>query len=109
MGKHTHSENISFNLGDTIVKSEDSVKLLGVTIDFKLDFDEHILNVCKKASRQLDVLKGISGHLCRLRRINVYYSFIIQILIIAPSPGIFVEKNIQKGRENTRKGPSIYL
>ena len=47
MGKHTHSENICFNL-DNIVKCEDSVKLLGVTFDFKLDFDEHISNVCKK-------------------------------------------------------------
>ena len=47
VGKHTHSENICFNLGDNIVKCEDSVKLLGVTIDFKLDFDEHISNVCK--------------------------------------------------------------
>ena len=39
VGKHTHSENICFNLGDNIVKCEDSIKLLGVTIDFKLDFD----------------------------------------------------------------------
>ena len=49
VGKHTHSENICFNLGDNIVKCENSVKLLGVTIDFKLDFDEHISNVCKKS------------------------------------------------------------
>ena len=45
MGKHTHSENICFNLGDNIVKYENSVKLLGVTIDFKLVFDENISNV----------------------------------------------------------------
>ena len=38
VGNHTHSENISFNLGDNIVKCENSVKLLGVTTDFKLDF-----------------------------------------------------------------------
>ena len=50
MGKHTHSENICFNLGDKVVKCEDSIKLLGVTIDFKLDFDEHISNVCKQPS-----------------------------------------------------------
>ena len=30
---YTHSENICFNLGDSIVKFEDSVKLLVVTID----------------------------------------------------------------------------
>ena len=44
VGKHS-----CFNLADNIVKCEDSVKLLGVTIDSKLDFDEHIIsNVCKK-------------------------------------------------------------
>ena len=35
VGKRTHSENICFNLGENIVSCEDSVKLLGVTIDFK--------------------------------------------------------------------------
>ena len=33
VGKRTHSENICFNLGENIVNCEDSVKLLGVTID----------------------------------------------------------------------------
>ena len=73
-GKHTHSENICFNLGDTLVKCEDivkvskgakirnrynqiphlthripmGIKLLGVIVDFELDFNEHISNVCKK-------------------------------------------------------------
>ena len=84
VGKHAHSENICFNLGDNIVKLEDSVKLLGVTIDFKLDFDEHISNVCKKASRQLNVLKRKGGHLCKLGKLNVYIILLLcQILIIA--------------------------
>ena len=43
VGNHTHNENISLNFGDNIAKYEDSVKLLGVTIDFKLDCDENIL------------------------------------------------------------------
>ena len=77
MDKRTHSENICFNLGDNIAKCEDSAKLLGVTIDFKLDFDEHISNVCKKASRQLNVLKRIGGHLCKLGKIKIYYYFIM--------------------------------
>ena len=40
---YTHCETICFNLGDNIVKCEDSVKLLGLTIE-----NEHISNVCKK-------------------------------------------------------------
>ena len=63
--------NVLKHLGENIVNCEDSVKLLGVTIDFKLDFDEHISNVCKKASRQLNVLKKKGGHLCKLGKLNV--------------------------------------
>ena len=39
-----HSENISFNLKGNIVKCEDEVKLLGVTIDFQVKFNNHIAN-----------------------------------------------------------------
>ena len=49
-------KNITFNLDDNIIHWEDHVKLLCVTIDFKLSFDLRILNVCNKASRQLNVL-----------------------------------------------------
>ena len=49
LGKHTHSEDISFSLGENIVRCEDSVKLLGETIDFQLNFDEHISMYVKKS------------------------------------------------------------
>jgi hypothetical protein len=42
------------------------VKLLGVAIDFKLNFNENISNICKKASRQLNVLKRICKNLTKL-------------------------------------------
>ena len=57
IGKKTKIENISFNLNGNIIKCEDEVKLLGVTIDFELSFNTHIANICKKASRQLNILK----------------------------------------------------
>ena len=105
MGKRTHSENICFNLGENIVNCEDSVKLLGVTIDFKLDFDEHISNVCKKASRQLNVLKRIGGHLCKLGKLNVYYYFIMSKFNYCPLTWHFVVKKIQKRLRKYKKGP----
>ena len=77
VGKRTKDENITFNLDNNIIHCEDHVKLLGVTIDFKLSFDLHISNVCKKASRQLNVLKRIGRNLCRLGKLNIYYSFIM--------------------------------
>ena len=37
-GKHTNTEDIFFSLGENIVRYEDSVKLLGVTMDFSIKF-----------------------------------------------------------------------
>ena len=36
IGKNTQSKNISFNLKGNIIKTEDEVKFLGVTIDYEL-------------------------------------------------------------------------
>ena len=35
---------------------ESSVKLLGVEIDNKLNFEKHISNICRKASKQLNTI-----------------------------------------------------
>ena len=40
-------------------KQQNSVKLLGVTLDYKLNFDPHISDLCKKAAAQLNVLKRL--------------------------------------------------
>ena len=42
-----------------VIKAEESVKLLGVRLDYRLDFDPHISNLCKKAATQLNVLKRL--------------------------------------------------
>ena len=56
---NTGGEEININ-GKTI-KSEETVKLLGVTLDHKLDLDPHISNLCKKAATQLNVLKRLKS------------------------------------------------
>ena len=47
----TSGINLDF-LGQSI-QSEESVKLLSVKLDYKLNFDPHISNICKKAASQL--------------------------------------------------------
>ena len=37
------------------------MKHLGVTLDYRLDFDPHISNLCKKAATQLNVLKRLKS------------------------------------------------
>ena len=57
--KTTSGEKINTN--GKIIKSEETVRLLGVTFDYKHDFDSRISNICKKAATQLKVLKRLKS------------------------------------------------
>ena len=48
---------------NTILSSERSVKALGVTIDYRLTFNDHISAWCLKAATQLNALARISKYL----------------------------------------------
>lgn len=53
IGQKSKNEKLTFNLaGDCIINCDEEVKLLGVTICFKLKFDIHISNISEKASKQ---------------------------------------------------------
>lgn len=51
------------NIGNEEIASSNSVKLLGVTIDKKLNFTEHVTNICKKANQKLHALARIAKYL----------------------------------------------
>ena len=44
-----------------------TVKLLGITIDNELKFDEHLTNICIKANRKLTVLTRMRKYLISTR------------------------------------------
>ena len=94
IGKQTKQQNLTFTLK---IECESEVKLLGVTIDFQLNFNEHVSNICKKASRQLNVLKRIGTHLTKLGKLTIYYSFIMSNFNYCPLVWHFC------GETNTKK------
>ena len=49
----------SINLRDHCITSEESVSLLGITIDCRLSFDKHVSTLCRKAASQLSALKRL--------------------------------------------------
>ena len=53
IGKNAHDGITSFNIDSVEIKCDDNVTLLGINIDFMLRFDDHVSEVCKKASKQL--------------------------------------------------------
>ena len=63
IGKKTHEHLKEFSIGDNTIKCEDVVKLLGIDIDFLINFDQQISNMCKKAAKQLNVLLRLSKFL----------------------------------------------
>ena len=48
------------------IKTHESVTLSGVTIDYKLSFEEHVSNLCRKASAQLNALKRLGAFMHEL-------------------------------------------
>ena len=71
-----HTKDVSIILENEIIDSSDSVKLLGITIDNKLNFNEHVSKLCKKASSKLHALARISNFMSQDKLRLLLKSFI---------------------------------
>ena len=58
------------------VKSESSIKLLGVHLDKQLSFNDHISQICKKGARQINALARLSSRLPLESKITIYDAFV---------------------------------
>ena len=76
VGKKAQDNIESFQIGQTNIKCEENVTLLGKNIDFMLKFDDYISEICKKASKQLAVLKRLGSFLTKQGKLVIYNSFI---------------------------------
>ena len=72
------------------------VKLLGVDIDYQLNFDQHISSLCRKAGQQLNVLKRFSPFLSKLNRLTILYTFILSNFNYSPLAWHFCNENISR-------------
>jgi len=97
LGSKANSLGIVFKIQDIEIKCEDEVKLLGVTFDFMLGFNSHIANICRKASRQLNVMKRLGKYLNKLGRLTMYHSFVMSNFNYCPLTWHFTsETNTKK-------------
>ena len=87
-------ENEPFDLicNDITLKHSSHEKNLGVTIDNKLSFDEHIINICKTANKKLNALSRIKQN----QKEILLSSFIISHFSYFPLFGCFATKNLLK-------------
>ena len=79
-------ENEQFDLicNDITLKHSSHEKILGVTIDNKLSFDEHIINICKTANKKLNALSRINHYMKQNQKEILLSSFIISHFSYCP-------------------------
>ena len=94
----------SLRLADNIcISSEHVVKVLGVQIDDKLTFRDHISSICKKAARQLNAMARIAKYLDLDARKMVYNSFILSNFNYCPIVWHFCGKSSNKKLEKIQE------
>ena len=81
----------------------EEMKVLGVTIDDKLNFTAHISDVCTKAGRQLNILQRLKKVLDYKSRMTIYKSFIMSNFNYFPIVWMFTCKKSLDRIENIQK------
>ena len=58
-----HDEDVSAIIGKELNKGKTSVKLLGITTDNKLNFEEHVSKLCQEVSNKLHALGRVGNYM----------------------------------------------
>ena len=83
LDKKLEQPQLQLKLNASELEQVNSQKLLGVTIDSKLSFDDHIDNFCSKLSQRIAVLSRIKRFLSLKQRIAYYNAMIKQEMLYA--------------------------
>ena len=67
---------IQANINNDLISNSKSEKLLGVTVDSKLKFDEHVNKLCDKASQKLSALARVSPFMSKKQKRKIMKAFI---------------------------------
>ena len=92
LNKHPYQNNTSLNVNRTNVPLKSCVKLLDVFIHYELTFSKHVNYVCKRTSRQLNAIRGISKYLKRYCLMELFHAFVSSTLNNCPTTWHFTSK-----------------
>ena len=81
--------DVEFHVSGHSLKPVSNVELLGVQIDERLSFDDHISTLCAKASHQISALRRIVKYRTLENRISIYNAFFASNFIHCIRFGIF--------------------
>ena len=88
IGKDTHDEDV-FYYDNLTLKNSNEEEILGVTIDRKLTFHQHIKKMCRKAGQKLSALLRLSPYLDTNKRKSIYTTMVKSQLNYCPLVWMF--------------------
>ena len=76
----SRNDNVSGNIDDNTIICENKNEQLGIILDSKLSFENHINNLCKKESQKLNAVVRVTSYMCLKKRKTVLKAFVISPL-----------------------------
>ena len=73
----TNNDNVTITIGNASIETSNTIELLGIIIDNKLNFNDHISNLLKKGNKKLHALARISKYLDKDKLRIVMKTFIL--------------------------------
>ena len=96
-------QNRSVLIDNVIIKSSNSVRLLGVAIDQNLMFNGHISDICNKANQKISALLRIRNFLNTKQAETLSNSYILSAFNYCPLIWMFCNKTASKKIDSTHK------
>ena len=85
---------ISIKVGSSVIEESKEEKLLGVVIDQKLNFKQHVNMVCTKASQKLHALARASTYMPKEKTRTVMRAFVMLQFSYCPSIWKFHDRRV---------------
>ena len=89
-----NQENVSVTLGNEDISCSSTVDLLGIKIDNKLNFNEHVSKLCKKGNQKLHALASISKYMNKDKLKVIMKAFITSQFNYAPLTWMFHSRTL---------------
>jgi exonuclease III len=72
----SHKKDITVMYNDHILEQVNEIKFLGITIDSHISWKTHLINLCKKVSRYVYVLRNLTMTVSIGTALNAYHAFV---------------------------------
>ena len=95
--------SVSLEIKGQPIKTTEGVKLLGITIDSKLQLHNHVAGICKKASQKVKALSRIAEILQKAKANILYKTFLKSVFNYCPLIWMFCGKTSNHGISQLHK------